>query len=226
VPAFLDSLNIGSNEIPLFDLALRLCLALGFGFVISVLYRATRTQPEYSSFPVTLVLLTVLIAMVTKVIGDNVARAFSLVGALGIVRFRTLVRDTEDTAYVIFAVATGMAVGAKSVWVAGIGIVVIGTGAFLLKSRRKKNSPELTHALTMRVGIGYDVDAVAKDTFSAYATSWRIQSVSTSKQGLSVDMTYDLSMRSPDLAEAFVKALNHLDGIQSVELLRRNFSKE
>ena len=57
-------------------------------------------------------LLSILIAMVTQVIGDNVARAFSLVGALSIVRFRTVVRDTVDTAFVIFAVAVGMAVGA------------------------------------------------------------------------------------------------------------------
>jgi hypothetical protein len=224
VPAILNSLTIQPYD--LLDLALRLCLALGLGFVISALYRATRTQPDYSSFSTTLVLVTVLIAMVTNVIGTSIARAFSLVAALGIVRFRTLIRDTEDTAYVIFAVATGMAMGAKSLWVAVIGIVVIGIGTFLLKSRRKINSPEPTHALTVRVGIGHDVDTVAKDTFSAYATSWRIQSVATSKQGLSVDMTYELSMRSPDLAESFVKALNHLDGIQSVELLRRNFSKE
>jgi len=39
------------------------------------------------------------------------SRAFSLVGALSIVRFRTVVRDTQDTAYVIFAVAVGMAEG-------------------------------------------------------------------------------------------------------------------
>jgi hypothetical protein len=61
-------------------------------------------RPVGTSFPITLALLSVLIAMSTQVIGDNVARAFSLVGALSIVRFRTVVRDTKDTAYVIFAV--------------------------------------------------------------------------------------------------------------------------
>ena len=71
---------------------------------------------EAESFVATLVLLTILIAMVTQVIGDNIARAFSLVGALSIVRFRTVVRDTQDTAYVIFAVAVGMAVGANHRW--------------------------------------------------------------------------------------------------------------
>jgi len=91
-----------------------------------------RTQPAdeiASSFPPTLVLLCVLIAMVTQVVGDNVARAFSLVGALSIVRFRTVVRDTEDTAYVIFAVVVGMAVGAGAPWVAVIGLAVVAVAA-------------------------------------------------------------------------------------------------
>ena len=83
------------------------------GAVVAFVYRRTRVPAHTTpSFTVTLVLLTILIAMVTQVIGDNVARAFSLVGALSIVRFRTVVRDTQDTAYVIFAVAVGMAVGA------------------------------------------------------------------------------------------------------------------
>ncbi len=64
--------------------------------------------------------------MVTQVIGDNVARAFSLVGALSIVRFCILpFRDIPDTAYVIFAVIIGMAVGAGLFglprWIAVIG---------------------------------------------------------------------------------------------------------
>ena len=53
----------------------------------------------------------VLIALVTQVIGSSVARAFSLVGALAIVRFRTLVEDMRDTTFVIAAVAVGMEVG-------------------------------------------------------------------------------------------------------------------
>jgi hypothetical protein len=226
MPDLVKMLTIGSNDIAPFDLALRLCLALGLGIIISALYRATRTQQENSSFPTTLVLLTILIAMVTQVIGNNVARAFSLVGALSIVRFRTVVRDTEDTAYVIFAVVIGMAMGANPLWVAGIGIAVVGVAAFVLKNRKKPPSAPETHALTVRVGIGHDVDTVIKDTLSTYATAWRIQSVSTSKQGLSVDVTYALCVRSPDQAEAFVKELNHLDGVQSVELLQRDLSKE
>ena len=88
-------------------IAIRLVSSLVLGAIVAWIYRKARKEPA-SSFTATLVLLSVLIAMVTQVIGDNVARAFSLVGALSIVRFRTVVRDTQDTAYVIFAVAVGM----------------------------------------------------------------------------------------------------------------------
>src|SRR5678816_381106 len=112
----------------------RLVLAFVLGLAIAWVYkRARRADGESDSFGVTLVLLTILIAMVTQVIGDHVARAFSLVGALSIVRFRTVVRDTQDTAYVIFAVAVGMAIGANNPWVAILGIGVVALGALIMR---------------------------------------------------------------------------------------------
>src|SRR3954468_10296088 len=114
----------------------RLALAWMLGLAIAAIYRRARPMnDEAESFTVTLVLLTILIAMVTQVIGDNVARAFSLVGALSIVRFRTVVRDTQDTAYVIFAVAIGMAMGANHPLAAVCGLVIIGAAAVLLKDK-------------------------------------------------------------------------------------------
>jgi hypothetical protein len=64
--------------------------------------------------PTTLIFLAILIAAVTQVISDNVA-GLSLVGALGIVRFRTVVR-TRETAFVIFSVVVGMAVERAGWW--------------------------------------------------------------------------------------------------------------
>src|SRR5678816_2270843 len=139
----------------------RLVLAFVLGLAIAWVYkRARRADGESDSFGVTLVLLTILIAMVTQVIGDNVARAFSLVGALSIVRFRTVVRDTQDTAYVIFSVAIGMAMGANHPTVALCGLAVVGGAALLL--RRRSGPPALNSTdgeafeLQVRLGIGHD----------------------------------------------------------------------
>ena len=118
-------------------LTVRLVIALILGSLVTFIHRATRgrsTGPS-STFPATLVLLCVLIAMVTQVIGDSIARAFSLAGALSIVRFRTVLRDSKDTAFVIFAVVVGMAVGAGQPLVAVLGMVAFSVAAAIYHDR-------------------------------------------------------------------------------------------
>jgi len=111
-------------------LVIRLIVAAFFGGLVGAIHRGTRDMARVSqSFPGTLALLCVLIALVTQVIGTNVALAFSLVGALSIVRFRTAVQDTRDTAFVIFAVVDGMAIGAGQPAVAVVGTIVVGCAA-------------------------------------------------------------------------------------------------
>src|SRR5512139_2830679 len=126
---FVDGAQLSALEI-----LIRLCLAALFGGLVALVYRRSRHDVDITpTFPPTLVLLAVLIAMVTQVIGDNVALAFSLVGALAIVRFRTVVRDTQDTAFVILAVVVGMAVGASAPWVAAIGLTLVAGVAIAMK---------------------------------------------------------------------------------------------
>jgi hypothetical protein len=170
------------------------------------------------------VLLTILIAMVTQVIGDNVARAFSLVGALSIVRFRTVVRDTQDTAYVIFAVAIGMAMGANHPLVAVCGLVVVGAAAVMLKKRGMAGIPpadgEFPFVLHVRMAIGQDADALLGATLDQFVSARRLISVTTARQGLSIDATFKTALRADDRASALVNALNRLEGVQNVELVR------
>src|SRR5215211_3980727 len=112
-PPFGSGTTAPDVPLPAEEIAIRLACAAALGLAVAVVYFLTqrKKRAESASFVSTLVLLTILLAMVSMVIGSDIARAFSLVGALSIVRFRTVVEDTRDTAFVIFAVVTGMAVG-------------------------------------------------------------------------------------------------------------------
>lgn len=193
------------------------------GGIVAWIYRKTRKSCEISpSFPVTLVLLSVLIAMVTQVIGDNVARAFSLVGALSIVRFRTVVRDTQDTAYVIFAVVVGMSVGAMNLWVGVIGIGVIGLAAYLMMARGKtKGGSQRSFRLTLRVAKGFDLETQLGSTLNSHLQERELISVGTAKQGLSLDVVYETRMLPNGSPDGLVKALNQIEGVQNVEFERQ-----
>jgi uncharacterized membrane protein YhiD involved in acid resistance len=199
----------------------RLVASMLLGGVVAWIYQRTRPETETSSsLAITLVLLSILIAMVTQVIGDNVARAFSLVGALSIVRFRTVVRDTVDTAFVIFAVAVGMAVGAGHPSVALSGIGVVGVAAWAMTRRQTVAEGQTTYLLQVRMGLGHDVETLVAPALSAHVRNRRLVSMSTAKQGMAIEATYRTELQTEQSAGEIVKALNRIEGVQSVSINR------
>jgi hypothetical protein len=223
MPDFLTSAFHSNVEIAPIDILLRLLAALLFGITIAWVYRRARGETASNgSFPGTLVLLCVLIAMVTQVIGDNVARAFSLVGALSIVRFRTVVRDTQDTAYVIFAVVTGMAVGSQNLWVAALGLAVVAIAAWFL-SRTSGGGDASLWILSIRVGLGLDHEKLTAAALEPHLQKRELMSVETARQGVSLDLTYEVQLRPDASVSGALKDLHRIEGVQDVSFKRRGF---
>lgn len=199
-------------------LTLRLGLALVVGFLVAWLYRITRNGSGAPSLPATLVLLAILIASVTQVIGDNVARAFSLVGTLSIVRFRTVVRDTRDTAFVIFAVVVGMGVGAGHAKVALAALVVTGVAAWLMRPGKWGDSDASEMDLLLKIGVGQDVETLTTELFHRHLTSREVVGVSTARQGSALEYHWRVVLAPSASPAELVRSLNRLDGVQDVEL--------
>ncbi len=227
MPDFLTKALAEGQSVDPLQIFVRLVAALVLGWIVAWIYaRTTRGEESATSLPTTLVLLCVMIAMVTQVIGDNVARAFSLVGALSIVRFRTVVRDTRDTAFVIFAVVVGMATGSQHPWVAVLGIVVAGSASFLLAWREEKPAAAAAAGmvLRLRVSLGTELDALLKDVLAG--GTFRLLSLGTAKQGTSLDAAYEIHLGKDLGPEELVKQLHRIDGIHDVRLTVRDAEAE
>lgn len=226
MPDFLKAPFINGAALSTGALALRLLLAFAFGLAAAALYRYSRPASEVApTFPLTLVLLSVLIAMVTLVIGESTARAFSLVGTLSIVRFRTVVRDTGDTAFVILAVVLGMATGVDVPIVAAVGFVIVAGAVFLIRPRAVA-WVRLPFLLKMRVAVGHEMEALVGPVFAQHVTRHRLHSMETAKQGVSIDVMYRLALRADESAEQLVKALNRVEGVQGVGIERTDSTEE
>jgi len=214
---------VSGSQISALEILARLCVAAVFGGLVALVYRRSRNEIDITpTFPPTLVLLAILIAMVTQVIGDNVARAFSLVGALAIVRFRTVVRDTQDTAFVILAVVVGMAVGASAPWVAAIGLGLVAVVAMLMKPPATGDYiiGHLPLLVKIRIGLGHDAESLLGSTLDVYFSHRRMASIETAKHGVSIDVAYEAKLREPGTPEQLVRALNRIEGVQSVRVER------
>lgn len=225
MPEFLSApLTVAAPIAPL-EVFVRLLIAVVFGGIVAGIYRATRPAAAISpTFPPTLVLMAVLIAMVTQVVGDSVARAFSLVGALSIVRFRTVVRDTQDTAFVIFSVVVGMASGTSDPRLALIGIGVVGVAAFVMRAKRRNPKAAATdpYLLDLRLAAHTDLEACVGGVLDAHLSDRQLTSVSTAKQGLAIDATYLIRFRPDRSIDELVRALNGIEAVMSVEVRVRS----
>jgi hypothetical protein len=222
MPEWLKRAFGGDIAISPWEMAVRLTVAFACGCVIAGIYRLVRRREVIApTFPSTLVLMAILCAILPQVIGENVARAFGLVGALSIVRFRTVVEDTYDIAFVIFAVLIGMAVGASHVVVALIGIGVVGMAAFLMQPRRHASSwSDADSNLTVRVGLGRDPNTILQEVFSKHLDRYELLAGATGRQGAAIDLTYKVRLRSDAAPAELIEKLNRIEGIQSVDLRR------
>jgi hypothetical protein len=138
-----------------------------------------------------------------------------------------VVRDTQDTAYVIFAVVVGMAVGARDLWVAVIGLGVVGLAAYLMMARAKVfSASQPPFLLSLRVGLGHDLDELLGSTLDANLQERELMSVVTGKQGVALDVTYETRLRPTVSPDELVKALNLLEGVQRVQLHRQGFEND
>jgi hypothetical protein len=96
------------------DVLLAMTVSTILAFVLAQVYRATHRGTSYSqNYLHTLFIMAITTSVVMMIIGSNIARAFSLVGALSIIRFRTAVKDPRDIGFLFAAMLAGMGCGTQ-----------------------------------------------------------------------------------------------------------------
>src|SRR5881398_2934742 len=106
-------------------LVIALLLSFACGHAVAWMYMFTHTGLSYSrSYVNTLVLMPVIVAMVMMILANNLVLAFGLMAIFAMVRFRSILRDTLDTAYVLAVIVIGLACGTLNFTSAIIGCIV------------------------------------------------------------------------------------------------------
>ncbi|MFT7644528.1 MAG: putative membrane protein YhiD involved in acid resistance [Candidatus Paceibacteria bacterium] len=128
------SLQVAEASLPIviFNLLFSFVLQLAIVWV----YRKTHKGLSYSpSFLFTLVIIGVVGTMIMMVVQQNIVGAFALLGAFSLIRFRTIVKETRDIAFVFLSLTVGVSVGTGSYDVALVGCLLIIGIIFFLHTR-------------------------------------------------------------------------------------------
>ncbi len=161
------------------------------GLVITYTYMKTYTGPYYSkSFVQTLIIVQVVISIIIVAIGSNIARAFSLAGALSIIRFRTAIGDPRDIAFIFFVMGAGLAVGAGLILPAIAFVLLLSglIGALHAMNYGEKKGTHKTLKITVPENLNYE--GLFDDILDEYLMEYRLLSVRTTNLGTMFELVY------------------------------------
>lgn len=123
-----------------FSLIVPAILCIGIVFT----YKKAQMHASFSpSFLLMLYMFASLSGGVTLFIGENVARAFGLVGAMSIIRFRNALKEPIDAVFVLWALTIGMVCGAGYYFAALFITVVVSAITLSVKAFGLANFPDL-----------------------------------------------------------------------------------
>lgn len=193
--------------------------SLIMGLFISFVYIRTRGKEGYSpGFVVTLIMLPAIISIIILLVGNNVARAFSLAGAFSLIRFRSAPGDPIDISYVFFTLAVGLACGMGYIFYGFLFAVILCTVMIILNFT-KYGKPKVKN-MQLKITIPEDIDYqnCFDDILKQYAVSHKVQRVKTSDFGSLFEIIYCICLKNDINQKEFIDKLRCRNGNLSIVL--------
>ena len=188
-------LEAGQSTVPsLWEVTFALCVTLLCSSFIAFVYRRTHRTVGYSqSYVQSLVLTSLVTSLIMIVIGSNLARAFSLIGALSIIRFRNAVKETRDVGFIFFSMAIAMAAGTGFFGIAFLGTIFISATLLLFDTFSFGEKPSVLERL-LRVQLPADANPLEslQQTLQKHFQDYRLVAVETVEEGVRIEAVYSV----------------------------------
>jgi uncharacterized membrane protein YhiD involved in acid resistance len=202
------------------DVVLSLVLSFVLTGFIGWIYKTTHRGSSYTqSYVQTLVLMGMVTSVIMLIVGSNIARAFSLVGALSIIRFRNAVKETRGVGFIFFAMAIGRATGTKFYLLAAIAAVIISL-LILIMNRFNWYAREAPSQLVkIQLPNNVEFDTLFDDVFVKHTSVSDLISVDSVRSGMLTELIYSVSPRKGTNLQAFLSDIKRLNGNNKVTLI-------
>lgn len=201
------------------EASLGLLLAFILGQLAAWLYIYTHKGLSYSrAFVQSIVLLTVILCLGMMVIGNNIAIAFGLIGALAVIRFRNILKDTRDTSYIFFTLITGLATGTQRFQLALLGAVVFCAVALYLHWAQFGSRRTGDGYIRFRLELDTFEDGLLQALFKKHCRNTIVVSQRFQESGEG-ELSYRLDLRNPRTVNDFVREVRDLKGVSNVSFV-------
>ncbi len=199
-------------------------MVLGLGFALSLaiawVYRATHRGTSYAqSFAQTLVIMGMVTSLIMLIIGSNIARAFSLIGALSVIRFRNAVKETRDVGFMFLSMAIGMACGTRFYMLATFATAVFAAVLGIMHKLDLFKKEVTERVLRVRLPAGLDHEQVFEEVFREYLTESRFVALESVAGGVLQELVYVVLFKRGAKPHEFVEGVRAAAGNNKVALV-------
>jgi len=209
-----------TSSVSFFDVATALFLSFALSLVLGWVYRATHKGVSYSQqYVQTLVMMGTVVSLIMLIIGSNVARAFALVGALSIIRFRNAMKETRDVGFIFLVMAIGMAVGTRFFLLAIFATAAL-SAFILLMTRFNFFAKEITERiLRVRFPVSQDFETAFELPFRAHLDEYRVISLETVRAGILQELVLSVVLKRNTTPTALLEAVRAVNDNNKVTLI-------
>jgi hypothetical protein len=209
-----------SSNFTILDAGAVFFLSFVLALVLGWVYRTTHRGVSYSqSYVHTLVIFSVVVAFIMLIIGSNIARAFTLVGALSIVRFRHAVKEPRDIGFVFAAMAVGMACGTRFYMLAIFATLCLSAAIMTMAKLNFFAKVVRERILIVRLPSGADYEATFSDVFRKYLEEFNLISMETVGEMQFQEAIYSVVLRPGCAPDALLEAVRNVNGNNKVSLI-------
>lgn len=209
--------NFGQNMEPV-DFLIVLAAALLVGMGIYYIYRRCYIGVVYDhSFNVSLVVMTILVAVIIVTISSNITLSLGMVGALSIVRYRTAVKSPMDLMFMFWAITSGIAIGAKYYYIVFIAFLFVAVTFLVLKSA---SGDTTTYMLIINLAARVETEEKIRRALNPYKYKLRSKIVKNDKTELSMEVR--IKRDNMNITDAIME----IEGVYDVTLVQYRGSYE
>jgi len=215
-------------------LLLSMLLAFIIGQLNAWVYMWTHRGVTYSrTFAQALVLICMIVTLSMWLITINVLAAFGILGGMAIIRFRNVVRDSRDTAYVLLALVCGLTLGLGEYLAAVVGATAANGIAVYMHltgfGQRISREGLLRYQISMQRREAPELGAVLR----AHCRWQKLLSAEEVSPGFEdrperalYQYAYRVRLRDPEQAERLIDDLKAVDGVGIVDVVVRQEHEE
>lgn len=207
----LFSASAAVDTVPAIVMVRAAILSFFLSLIVGYTYRVTHQGPSYSQTTVhTMVIMAVVVSLIMLIIGTNIARAFSLVGALSIIRFRNAVKESRDVAFFFLAMAIGMGCGTHHHGIAALFTLIMCPMIYGLSRFEVGAKPVLECLLKVVVNEAVDFKQAFDSAFYKHMENADLLSVDSDGSG-KVELIYSVTLRKDVKEQALLSDVRSVD---------------